>query len=124
VWLFPAMRQQSGASDYRFEFADMQMASYTGLQVSHEPGQWLVWTGCLLMAFGLVMAFYLVHQRFWAVVFNTNNGPALWIGAVADKNREHYQERFNRLVDEIRAELGHQHSEDTLPASKQLIQMV
>jgi len=122
IWLFPALRQQSGESTYRFEFGDMQMASYTGLQVSHEPGQWLVWTGCLLMALGLVMAFYLVHQRFWAVVFDTNHGPALWIGASADKNREHYQENFNKLVDEVRSELGDQDGEQTVPPAKQLIQ--
>jgi cytochrome c biogenesis protein len=100
------------------------MAAYTGLQVSHEPGQWLVWTGCLLMALGLVMAFYLVHQRFWAMAVDTKNGPALWVGAAADKNREHYQESFNRLVDEIRDQLGRQHAEETVPATKQMIPTV
>jgi cytochrome c biogenesis protein len=122
VWLFPAMRQQSGNSPYHFEFADMQMAAYTGLQVSHEPGQWLVWTGCVLMAIGLVLAFYLVHQRFWAIVVETKNGPALWIGTAADKNREHYQETFNNLVDEIRAELGSEHGQETVPAARTLVQ--
>jgi cytochrome c biogenesis protein len=122
VWLFPAMRQQSGNAPYKFEFADMQMAAYTGLQVSHEPGQWLVWTGCVLMALGLVMAFYLVHQRYWAMVIETKHGPALWIGAAADKNREHYQQGFNKLIDDIRAELGHESGEETVPAAKQLVQ--
>ena len=60
------------------------------------------------MALGLVMAFYLVHQRFWAMVIETKHGPALWIGTAADKNREHYQESFNKLIDDIRAELGHE----------------
>jgi cytochrome c biogenesis protein len=122
VWLFPAARQQSGNAPYKFEFADMQMAAYTGLQVSHEPGQWLVWTGCVLMALGLVMAFYLVHQRYWAMVIETKHGPALWIGAAADKNREHYQEGFNSLIDDIRAELGHENGEETVPAAKHLVQ--
>ena len=121
VWLFPAMRQQSGNAGYKFEFADLQMAAYTGLQVSHEPGQWLVWTGCVLMALGLVMAFYLVHQRYWAMVIETKHGPALWIGAAADKNREHYQESFNRLIDDIRAELGRESGEETVPAAKRLV---
>ena len=122
VWLFPALRQQSGNAPYKFEFADMQMAAFTGLQVSHEPGQWLVWAGCLLMALGLVMAFYLVHQRYWAMVIETKHGPALWIGAAADKNREHYREGFNNLIDDIRAELGHESGEETVPAAKQLVQ--
>jgi cytochrome c biogenesis protein len=122
VWLFPAARQQSGNSPYQFEFADMQMAAYTGLQVSHEPGQWLVWAGCLLMAIGLVMALYLVHQRFWAMEVETKSGPALWIGTAADKNREHFQEGFNKLVDDIRAELGKQDDQESVAAGKQLVQ--
>ncbi len=121
VWLFPAMRQQSGNSPYKFEFADMQMAAYTGLQVSHEPGQWLVWAGCLLMALGLVMAFYMVHQRFWAMAVDTKTGPALWIGTAADKNREHFQDGFARLVEDIRAELG-KRDEESVPEAKQLAQ--
>ena len=122
VWLFPAMHQQSGSSPYQFEFADMQMAAYTGLQVSHEPGQWLVWAGCLLMAVGLVMAFYLVHQRFWAIAVETKNGLALWVGAAADKNREHYQESFTKLVEDIRAELDMQDEQESVPAGKRLVQ--
>jgi cytochrome c biogenesis protein len=122
VWLFPAMRQQSGNAPYRFELADMQMATYTGLQVSHEPGQWLVWAGCVLMALGLVMAFYLVHQRYWAMVIETRHGPALWIGTAADKNRGHYQAGFNNLIDDIRAELEHGSGEETVSAAKHMVQ--
>ncbi len=121
VWLFPAVRQQAGKSALRFEFADMQMAAYTGLQVSHEPGQWLVWTGCVLMALGLVMAFYLVHQRYWAITIETSNGPALWVGTTADKNREHFVEAFNHLVDDIRAELAQETVEQTPPVAKNLV---
>ncbi len=122
VWLLPAMRQQTGNSPYKFEFADMQMAAFTGLQVSHEPGQWLVWAGCLLMALGLVMAFYMVHQRYWTIAIESKNGPALWIGTAADKNREHFQESFTRLVDDIRAELATEDEKESVPASNQLAQ--
>ncbi len=120
VWLFPATRQQSGSSPYKFDFVDLQMAAFTGLQVSHEPGQYLVWTGCLLMALGLILAFYLVHQRFWAVTVETKTGPALWIGTVADKNREHYVEGFSHLVEEIRAELRQGDDRERVAAGKAL----
>jgi cytochrome c biogenesis protein len=99
----------------------MQMAAYTGLQVSHEPGQWGVWAGCVLMALGLVMAFYLVHQRFWAIAIETKSGQALWIGTAADKNREHFQESFTTLVNEVRAELGTESEKEIVPAGKRLV---
>jgi cytochrome c biogenesis protein len=121
AWLFPASQQQKGGADYKFDFVDMQMAAYTGLQVSHEPGQWGVWAGCLLMALGLVMAFYLVHQRFWAIAIETKSGQALWIGTAADKNREHFQESFTTLVNEVRAELGTESEKEIVPAGKRLV---
>src|SRR5205085_4012269 len=70
VWLFPQFGDFSHEqkSPYNFRFRDLQMGYFTGLQVSHEPGQWLVWTGCVLMALGLATALYLVHGRYWAMV--------------------------------------------------------
>ena len=31
------------------------MAYFTGLEVSHEPGQWGVWAGVVVMGFGLAV---------------------------------------------------------------------
>jgi cytochrome c biogenesis protein len=108
VWLFPRFPDFSHptAAAYSFEFRDMQMGYYTGLQVSYEPGQWAVWGGCLLMALGLAMAFYFVHLRAWAVPVSDGRGRlVLWVGASASKNRDELEERFRRLVSEIRRAL-------------------
>ena len=108
LWIFPAYNTaaQGEYTNYKFEFRDMQMGYYTGLEVSHEPGQWLVWAGCLLMGCGLFVAFYLVHMRIWvAVVTNARGNLVLWIGGQANKNRDRFEQKFNELVDEIRTEL-------------------
>jgi cytochrome c biogenesis protein len=82
------------------------MQHFTGLQVSHEPGQWLVWGGSVLMALGLGLAFYTVHQRYWVVVLTDSAGrQALWLGTSPDKKREHFPERFRELVAAVRAEI-------------------
>ena len=69
LWLFPAYGEtaQGQKTNYSFPYRDMQMGYFTGLEVSHEPGQWLVWAGCLLMGAGLFVAFYMVHMRLWVV---------------------------------------------------------
>jgi len=91
---------------YKFDFRDMEMGYYTGLEVSHEPGQWLVWGGVLLMGLGLFVAFYLVHMRVWiAAVTNPQGNLVLWIGGQANKNRDRFEEKFNDLVGNIRTEL-------------------
>ena len=82
------------------------MGYFTGLQVSHEPGQWLVWAGCIVMALGLATAFYLVHMRFWAMVVRDERGrTSLWIGGSANKNRPAFEQRFARLIEEVQTEL-------------------
>jgi cytochrome c biogenesis protein len=106
VWLFPSEGRQTGEAPYRLELADVQMAAFTGLQVSHEPGQWAVWAGCILMGLGLGLAFYSVHQRFWAMAVQNRQGElVLWLGTAADKNREHFQETFEELAESVRREL-------------------
>jgi cytochrome c biogenesis protein len=82
------------------------MGYYTGLEVSHEPGQWLVWAGCLLMGAGLFVAFYLVHMRVWiTAVTDVRGNLVLWIGGQSNKNRDRFEQKFNELVDNIGSEL-------------------
>lgn len=108
VWLFPNFPgfAHPDESPYAFEFRDIEMGYFTGLQVAYEPGQWLVWAGVILMGVGLVMAFYFVHVRYWAVPVNDGRGRTmLWIGASASKNRDEFEEGFQKLVHEIEQEL-------------------
>ncbi len=104
VWLFPRFPNfaRADASPYAFAVGDIQMGYFTGLQVSHEPGQWAVWAGVILMGLGLTMAFYFVHGRFWAVPVSDGRGRlVLWVGASASKNRDEFEERFHKLVEQI-----------------------
>ena len=76
----------------------MQMGYFTGLEVSHEPGQWLVWAGCLLMGAGLFVAFYMVHMRLWIVAVPDARGKlVLWIGGQANKNRDRFEQKFDEV---------------------------
>ena len=108
LWLFPAYGEtaQGQKTNYSFAFRDMQMGYFTGLEVSHEPGQWLVWAGCLLMGTGLFMAFYMVHMRLWITAVPAANGKlVLWIGGQANKNRDRFEQKFEDVVDAVRKEL-------------------
>ena len=98
--------EQNASSPYFFEGKDLQMAYFTGLEVSHEPGQWSVWAGVLLMGLGLTVVFYLVHVRVWAAPVRDAKGQLmLWIGGTANKNKDAFQLRFRSVVEELQAEL-------------------
>jgi len=82
------------------------LANFTGLEVSYEPGQWAVWGGCLLMGIGLVIAFYVIHMRFWVTaVHDEKLGLVLWVGGTFNKNKERFEERYEALVEAIVREL-------------------
>lgn len=87
--------------------ARAEMLPYTGLQVSYEPGQWAVWAGCLLMAVGLVMAFWVLHQRYWVVPLTGAEGKlVLWFGGACNKNREAFVARFTEVAAAVEKELA------------------
>jgi len=107
VWLPPIPGlEQNESSPYTFEGKDVQMAYFTGLEVSHEPGQWAVWAGVLVMGFGLVVVFYLVHMRVGSrpcatLAANCNSGS----GEPPNKNKDAFEHRFGELVEKIESEL-------------------
>jgi len=107
VWLPPIDGiEENAASPYAFQPRDVQMAYFTGLEVSHEPGQWSVWAGVVLLGLGLAVVFYLVHVRIWVVPVRDGRGQlALWIGGTANKNKDVFEQRFADLVKEIKAEI-------------------
>ena len=97
------------------------MAYFTGLQVSHEPGQWAVWAGVVVMGIGLVIVFYLVHMRFWAVPVRDARGRlVLWVGGSANRNKDVFEQRFHKLVQEIESEIR-VHSKSGAPAHATLL---
>ncbi len=108
VW-FPPMDgvADNSKSPWQFQVTDLKMGHFTGLQVSHEPGQWGVWSGVILMGVGLAFVFYVVHMRFWVVpVHDANTGKySLWIGGSANRNRDAFEQRFNDLVERVTEEL-------------------
>ena len=108
LWMFPAYQAaaQGQKTNYGFNFLDVQMGYFTGLEVSHEPGQWLVWAGCVLMGIGLFVAFYMVHMRLWVTAVPDAKGKlVLWVGGSANKNKDRFEQKFEGVVNEIREEL-------------------
>ncbi len=108
VW-FPPLDEvaDNSKAPWQFQATDLKMQHFTGLQVSHEPGQWAVWSGVVLLGVGLAFVFYVVHMRFWAVpVCDRKTGKCLlWIGGSANRNRDAFEQRFNDLVALVGEEL-------------------
>lgn len=108
VW-FPPLAEvaDNSKAPYLLQPKDLQMGHFTGLQVSHEPGQWGVWAGVVLLGVGLAFVFYVVHTRFWAVpVRDEHTGLfSLWVGGSTNRNRDAFEQRFTDLIAAIEKEV-------------------
>jgi len=83
------------------EFKDLWGAQYTGLQVRKDPGVWIVYLGCLVMAIGLYIAFFMSHARIWIRVKEEKDKTRLTIAASINKNRIAFDHRLDRLAAEL-----------------------
>ena len=77
---------------------------FTGLQVAKDPGVNIVWFGCALMVIGLIMAFFLSHQRVWVRLAQGTDGRVeVVLAGSASRNRLAFEKRFEKLQTGVKA---------------------
>ena len=109
-WLlknFPKFDEQR-KDEFILTFEGFTEKEYTGLQVTKDPGVWVVWIGCGLMIFGLIVSFFFSHQRVWVRIPKSPGGEIVLAGST-NKNRMGFEKTFSQLVDGVRkksAEFG------------------
>ncbi len=91
---------------FKFEYVSFKGLQYTGLQVSRDPGVWIVWLGCTLMVLGLTVSFFLSHRRIW--VYIEDKGKKRQVLVVGNTNRSQgaFSQYFEELMDAFREALG------------------
>jgi len=101
AWILAKSPEMSPPNDtgVSFRFVSVEMDYVTGLQVAHQPGQWPIWAGCLMLTCGLMMALYFSHIRIWGVVAADLKGrPVLLLGGQPSKYRESFEQKFLELA--------------------------
>jgi hypothetical protein len=70
------------------------------LTIQYDPGRTPVYVGFVLLLLALCGVFYFSHQRVWAVLepSDDHTGGKLYIGGNVNRNRQAYEETFNRMV--------------------------
>jgi cytochrome c biogenesis protein len=103
-WLlknFPKLDERRG-DEFILTFEGVAPKEYTGLQVAKDPGVWVVWIGCSLMIFGLIVSFFFSHQRVWVRIPKTPRGEIVLAGSTS-KNRVGFEKTFGQMVEDIRS---------------------
>jgi len=102
-WLlkaFPKFDEQR-KDEFVLTFEGDSPREYTGLSVTKDPGVWVVWIGCGLMIFGLIISFFFSHQKVWVRIPRGSEGEIVLAGS-ANKNRVGFEKTFGELVDGVR----------------------
>jgi len=87
-----------------FSFRGLTSKMFTGLQVAKDPGVNIVWLGCTLMVIGLIMAFFLSHQRVWVRLAQGTDGRVeVVLAGTASRNRLAFEKRFEKLQTGVKA---------------------
>ncbi|MBC2743908.1 MAG: cytochrome c biogenesis protein ResB, partial [Desulfosarcina sp.] len=60
---------------------------YTGLQVTRDPGVWLVYTGFVLIIAGCFVTFYLSHQQVCIVIEQLLKNSRVTFAGIANRNK-------------------------------------
>lgn len=87
--------------NYLISFAGYWGARYTGLQVTRDPGVWVVYTGFALLCIGPLIAFFGSHKKLWIRFRDQKGQTVVTVAGGANRNRLAFERDFNALVDEI-----------------------
>ncbi len=80
------------------EFQGVWGIQYTGLQVRKDPGVGIVYLGCLAMATGLFIAFFMSHRKIWIRLIEEKNNTRVVLGASANKNRRAFEQKIEKMT--------------------------
>lgn len=102
---FPKFDEERGG-EYILTLVDFDQLYYTGLQVTKDPGVWIVWLGCTLMIVGCLVAFFLSHRRMWVVLSEQNGKVGVRLVGSAHRNQPAFELYFDELKNKFREELS------------------
>ena len=105
-WVFQARPHQfaQGKDSLVLAFGGLNAKMFTGLQVAKDPGVNVVWLGCTLMVVGIIMAFFLSHQRVWIRLSPSQDGRVeVVLAGSASRNRLAFEKKFERIQSGVKA---------------------
>ena len=77
--------------------ADYLPRYYTGLQVSRDPGVWVVYVGFILMIIGIYITFFMSHQQICVEVVPKGNKSQITVAGTSNKNKMGMQKKVTKL---------------------------
>ena len=71
---------------------------YTGLQVAHDPGVWVVYSGFILMILGCYITFFMSHRQICVDVHATGDKCRIKVAGTANKNKLANERKVKKIA--------------------------
>ena len=83
---------------------DFEHRYYTGLQVTKDPGVWLVYAGFVLLIIGCYITFFMSHRGYMVEVAPVKKGATVTLYGNANKNKLGMEMAIRRLTEKLEKE--------------------
>ena len=80
------------------KFADYWGVEFTGLQVSKDPGVWLIYLAAILMGISLYICFFVSSKRIWIDITGDKKAVSVTVGGSTNRNRLNLESEIDRLL--------------------------
>lgn len=87
--------------DLIISVAELKQRFYTGLQVTSDPGVWLVYMGFIVMIIGCYITFFMSHQQFCVEVVEKSNYSRIIVSGKANKNKLGVQDKIKKIAEKL-----------------------
>lgn len=83
---------------HSIKFADYWGVEYTGLQVSKDPGVWLIYLASLIMTIALYLCFFISNKKIWINIMNDNKSVRVAVGGATNRNGLNFEREIDKIV--------------------------
>jgi cytochrome c biogenesis protein len=77
---------------------------FTGLQVSRDPGVWVVYTGFILIIIGCYITFFMSHRQVCVDIIESGQKCRIVVTGTANKNKLGNERKLKTLAHMLSAE--------------------
>lgn len=81
---------------------------FTGLQVSKDPGIWVVYAGFILMIIGIYITFFMSHQQVCIDVTSDGNQSRIMVSGTSNKHKLGMQRKVAKLSERLNGLAGNE----------------
>jgi len=80
---------------------DYDRRYYTGLQVTKDPGVWVVYSGFILLIVGCYITFFMSHQRLCIDIVKKGKKSLVMVAGTANKNKLGVPNRIKKISEKL-----------------------